>query len=309
VTLMYRLLVIMMCALLTAGCSSLKNSDFLNRTGDALGKIGQRGSVADLDQEIELLFDQPYIDPLTEYLQQYADDPARTTLLGQVRQERESRCAIIARRYNADEITKTGLALYRRGYSFSCSQDVTAYQARLQAMQQAQTPALQPASELKNDEREESSVQLAELKPKTVNTATLSVGDAQAQKTVASARAAASPQLNDCYLLTRIRNFSGALRACRGPAEEGVAGAQASMAQIERALGNHESAYGWARKAAPESAQAANLLGEMYAQGLGVAQDKNAAVKWFRTAAGLGHAGAANALDNLVSATAGANVI
>jgi TPR repeat protein len=47
----------------------------------------------------------------------------------------------------------------------------------------------------------------------------------------------------------------------------------------------------------------------MYAQGLGVAQDKNAAVKWFRTAAGLGHAGAENALDNLVSATASANVI
>jgi len=73
---------IMMCAVLTAGCSSLKNSDFLSRTGDALSKIGQRSSTASLDQEIQPLFDQPYIDPLTEYLQQYADDPARTALLG-----------------------------------------------------------------------------------------------------------------------------------------------------------------------------------------------------------------------------------
>lgn len=308
-TLMYRLLVIMMCALLAAGCSSLKNSDFLNRTGDALSKIGQRGSVADLDQEIEPLFDQPYIDPLTEYLQQYADDPARTTLLGQVRQEREFRCAVIARRYNADEVTKAGLALYRRGYSFSCSQDVAAYQARLEAMQPAPKPARQPAIEPRSDDREKSSVQLAELKRKTENTEALSAGDAQTQQIAVSAKAAAFPQLNDCYLLTRIRNFSGALKACRGPAEDGVAGAQASMAKIERALGNHESAYGWALKAASDSGQAANLLGEMYAQGLGVAQDKNAAVKWFRAAAGLGHAGAENALDNLVSATAGANVI
>jgi len=264
-----------------AGCGNLKTSDFLSRTGGALSKIGQRAPTADLDQKIKPLFDQPFIDPLTEYLQRYADDPARTAQLGQVRQERERRCAAVAGRYNTDGITETGLALYRRGYGFSCPQDVAVYEARLEAMQQAPKPARQPASEPLNDDSD--------------------VRDNEAQKV------AVSGQLNDCYLLTRIRNFSGALKACRGPAEDGAAGAQASMAQIQNALGNHESAFRWAEQAAPESGQAAYLLGEMYAQGLGVAQDKNTAVKWFRTAAGLGHAGAENALDNLVSATAGAN--
>lgn len=278
---MYRLLVIIMSAVLIAGCGNLKTSDFLSRTGDALSKIGQRPPTADLDQEIKPLFDQPYIDPLTEYLQRYADDPARTAHLGQVRGERERRCAAVAGRYNTDEITAPSLALYRRGYGFSCPQDVAAYEARLEAMQQASKPARQPASELLSDDSE--------------------VHDDKAQKV------AVSGQLNDCYLLTRIRNFSGALKACLGPAEAGVAGAQASMAQIQNALGNHESAYRWARQAAPESGQGAYLLGEMYAQGLGVAQDKDAAAEWFRTAIGLGYAGAEIALNNLVSATAGAN--
>lgn len=273
----------MMSAVLIAGCGNLKTSDFLSRTGDALSKIGQRAPAADLDQEIKPLFDQPYIDPLTEYLQRYGADSARTAQLGQVRAERERRCAAVARRYNTSGITETGLASYRRGYSFSCPQDVAAYEARLEAMQPqpAPKPVLQPVSEPPSDDSE--------------------VHDDDTQKV------AVSPQLNDCYLLTRIRNFSDALKACRGPAEDGAAGAQASMAQIQSALGNHESAYRWAWQAAPESGQGAYLLGEMYAQGLGVAQDKDAAAKWFRTAIGLGYVGAENALDNLASATEGAN--
>jgi len=278
---MYRLLVIMMSAVLIAGCGNLKTSDFLSRTGDALSKIGQRDSMAGFDQEIQPLFDQPYIDPLTEYLQRYQNDSSRTAQLGQVRAERERRCAAIARRYNAGEITETVLAQYRRGYSFSCPQDVAAYEARLEAIPQGAKPARQPGSEPLNNDSEER--------------------DDEAQKV------AVSRQLNDCYLLTRIRNFSGALAACRGPAEVGAVGAQASMALIENALGNHESAYRWARKAAPESGQAAYLLGEMYAQGRGVAQDKDSAAKWFKVAAGLGHAEAESALDNLGSAAAEAN--
>lgn len=278
---MYRLLVIMMSAVLIAGCGNLKTSDFLSRTGDALSKIGKRDSAADFDQEIQPLFDQPYIDPLTEYLQRYAGDHARTAQLGQVREERERRCAAIARRYNTGEITQAGLARYRLGYDFSCPQNVAAYEARLEAMPQSPKSTWQPVSESLSDDSE--------------------VSDNEPQKV------AVSGQMNDCYLLTRIRNFSGALKACRGPAEGGVVGAQASMAQIENALGNHESAYRWARQAAPESGQAAYLLGEMYAQGRGVAQDKNMAVKWFKAAAGLGHAEAERALANLDSAPAASN--
>jgi len=296
---MYRLLVIMMSAALVGGCGNLKTSDVLSRTGDALSKIGQRAPAAGIDQEITSLFDQPYIDPLTEYLQRYSDDAARTDQLGQVRAERERRCAAVARRYNAGEITETGLALYRRGYSFSCPQDVAAYEARLETMLQAKKTARQPVSEPLNDDDDLLNGELAEPGRKTAGMQMHSAEEAP--------NVAVSGQLNDCYLLTRIRNFSDALKACRGPADDGVAGAQASMAQIQNALGDYESAYRWALQAGNESGQAAYLLGEMYAQGLGVAQDKSAAAKWFRKSAALGYAQAESALRNLVSASAGAN--
>ncbi len=296
---MYRLPVIMMSVVLIAGCGHLKNSDFLSRTGDALRKIGQTTPTANLDQEIKPLFDQPYIDPLTEYLQRYADDPDRTTQLRQVRQERERRCAAVARRYNADEITETGLALYRRGYNFSCPQNVAAYEARLETLQETSKPLRQPASTPLGDDSDVRNQEVTESDEILKNTEMPSADDAQA--------GTVSRQLNDCYLLTRIRNFSGALEACRGPAEDGITGAQTSMAQIQKALGNHESAYRWARQAAPESGQAAYLLGDIYAQGLGVAQDKSTAAKWFNTAIELGYAEAESALDDLASASSDAN--
>ena len=298
---MYRLLSIILGAVLITGCGSLKTSDFLSRTGDALSKIGQKShTVVGLDHEINPLFEQPYIDPLTEYLQRYAGDPKRAAQLGQVRQERERRCAAVARRYNMDGISETGLALYRRGYSFSCPQDVAAYEARLEALQQASAPARQSGDESLNKAKAVRADEMVGSAPKAKNTESNSANEAE--------KVAKTHQLNNCYLLTQIRNFSGALNACRGPAEAGAAGAQVRMAQIQKALGNHESAYRWARQAAPESAEAANLLGEMYAKGLGVAQDKAEAANWFRTAAGLGHAGAQNTLDNLASDSAGDNV-
>lgn len=296
---MYRLLLIILGAVLVAGCGSLKTSDFLSRTGDALSKIGQKSNAGGLDHEINPLFEQPYIDPLTEYLQRYAGDPRRAAQLGQVRQERERRCAAVARRYNSDGISETGLALYRRGYSFSCPQDVAAYEARLEAVQQASSPARQSAIESANNAKAVRADGMAGSAPKAKNTESNDPSETQ--------KVALSHHLNNCYLLTQIRNFSGALNACRGPAEAGATGAQVKMAQIEKALGNHEAAYRWARQAAPESAEAANLLGEMYANGLGVAQDKAAAANWFRTAAGLGHAGAQSTLDNLASDSAGDN--
>ncbi|MDO6442834.1 tetratricopeptide repeat protein [Marinobacter sp. 2_MG-2023] len=291
---MYRLFVIMMSAVLLGGCGNLKTAEVLSRTGDALVKIGQKTPASGLDQEVRPLFEQPYIDPLTEYLRRHEGDSTKTAQLDQVRQERERRCAAVALRYNKDEISETGLALYRRGYGFSCPQDVAAYEARLEAMQhppksvQKAVSANPGASDLEG-------------------VGSGAHDDATAEPELKAETVTESRELNDCYLLTRIRNFSGALEACRGPAEAGVAGAQASMAQIHSALGHHEQAYQWAIQAATESGQAAYLLGEMYAHGHGVAQDKAAAIKWFKVAAELGQAEAQKALDDLASAAAGTN--
>ena len=277
---MYRSLVIMISAVLIAGCGHLENSDVLSRAGEALGKIGEGPATVHSAQGIEALFAQPYIDPLTEYLHRYENDPAHADQLEEVRKERERRCQDVARRYNTDEITEAGLALYRRGYGFSCPEDVAAYEARLEAMGGGDTESAQQT-------------------PASAQQSVQSAGNAQ--------NAITSSQLNECYLLTRIRNFSAALEACRGPAENGAVGAQANMARIYSALGQHELAHRWARQAAPESRHAAHLLGEMYAQGLGVKQDRSTAVKWFGIAAELGHAGAQDALDKLNPAAEHAN--
>lgn len=296
---MYRLLVVMMSAVLVTGCSSQATSDFLSRTGDALSKIGEKTPTVDHDGELQPLFEQPYIDPLTEYLQNHSGDQSREAQLTEVREERDRRCAEVARRYNTDEITETGLALYRRGYSFSCPQDVAAYEARLEALQ-ADTDTNQPTTDQVAERAAQASKQSVQA-PDEPRSATKAPMTNEAQATTVSR------QLNDCYLLTRIRNFSGALEACRGPADDGVTGAQINMAKIEKALGNHDSAYRWAKRAAPKSGQAAYLLGDMYANGLGVEQDSRTAAKWFTTAVDLGYPEARRALEDLTSVTTDAN--
>lgn len=296
---MYRLLVVMMSAVLVTGCSNQATSDFLSRTGEALSKIGEKTPTVDHDGELQPLFEQPYIDPLTEYLQNHTGDQNREAQLAEVREERDRRCAEVARRYNTDEITETGLALYRRGYSFSCPRDVAAYEARLEALQ-ADTDTNQPTNDQVAERAAQASKQSVQA-PDEPPSATKAPMTNEAQATTVSR------QLNDCYLLTRIRNFSGALEACRGPADDGVTGAQINMAKIEKALGNHDSAYRWAKRAAPKSGQAAYLLGDMYANGLGVEQDRRTAAKWFTTAVDLGYPEARRALEDLTSVTTDAN--
>lgn len=268
-----------------AGCGHLTKSDFLSRTADVFGKAGQETPAGRYGQEVQPLFDQPYIDPLTEYLQQHEGDPERKAQLEHVRVERERRCAVVAHRYNTDEISETGLALYRRGYSFSCPADVAAYKARLDALETSPEPARKPVKSRSALAASETVQSEGDTRP---------AADRQ--------KGTVSRQLNDCYLLTRIRNFSAALDACRGPAEDGVTGAQVNMARIQKALGNHEASYRWAREAAPVSGQAAYLLGDMYANGRGVAQDKDAATQWFNTAIELGYTEARSARDNIAAA-------
>jgi hypothetical protein len=279
---MYRFLVILIVALLLNGCGSLQrekiveaSSELVDKAGRALRSIGQSQAPDDYDSELRPLFAQPYIDPLTRYLQRHRDDEPRASQLLQVRRERDRRCAAVAERYNADPLTAGALARYRAGYSFSCPQDVAAYAGQLKRqMAEAAEPA-EPAAP-KPGQRQPPSV--------------------------------SKQQLNDCYLLTAIRNFSEALKACRAPAEAGDVQAQNNMAQIAYAFRDHAVAYRWARQAAPESADAAYLLGQMYTAGQGVEQSSKKAETWYAKAARQGHAGAKAALGEGSSLNAGTNV-
>ncbi|WP_166267189.1 SEL1-like repeat protein [Marinobacter caseinilyticus] len=98
-----------------------------------------------------------------------------------------------------------------------------------------------------------------------------------------------SKQLNDCYLLTAIRNYSEGLKACREPALQGDTQAQTNMALMTFALKDYANAFRWASEAAPHSGAASHLLGEMYASGRGVKRDSKAAEKWSSLAAERGY--------------------
>ncbi|MEX0605019.1 MAG: tetratricopeptide repeat protein [Marinobacter sp.] len=276
---MYRLFVVLFLALILAGCESLQRERFLEasselwgRAGEAFKGVGQVPADDEFSSELNPLFQQPYIDPLTRYLIRYEGDEPRSDVLAIVRQERDRRCDVIADRYSAKPISQEALNLYRVGYRFSCPQDVNAYAQRLKKLE-----AEASEDEVRTTERE----------------------NAEDEEPVASevSKAPPSKQLSDCYLLTTIRNFSGASKACLQPAEAGDVQAQTNMALIAYSLRDYAKAQQWARRAAPASGGASYLLGQMYSTGNGVEQNKEKAKTWYIEAAEQGHAEAKAALE------------
>ncbi len=264
------------------------SADLLNRTGEALSKIGQKTpsqtgqpETDEKPQQDELasLFDQPYIDPLTEYLQRHDGDPEQADQLAQVRRERDRRCRVIAGQYRDEPLTEAALQRYRAGYSFSCPAQVADYEAALEERQAQAQAASAPEESLSGS---------------TPPSPTPTEASAPAQ---ASPNPEVREQLSECYLLTTIRNFREALQACQVPAEAGHVQAQTNMAVISHALADYPRALRWASEAAPESGEAAFLLAEMYSSGRGVEPDPETANKWYHQAAGQGHPGAIAALQ------------
>lgn len=270
---MYRWTIVLTSLALLGGCGSVQkdafmetSADLLARTGEALSRIGEKTPAqTDLpdprpnpkQDELAALFDQPYIDPLTEYLRRHDDDARPASQLERVRRERDRRCRVIAENFEKDPKTRAQLARYRAGYSFSCPDQVASYQEALLA-----------DLEKKSNEPQD--------RPDSPD----------------SPDPILNNQVSDCYLLTAIRNFSEALRACSGPAEAGDVQAQTNMALIFYALADYRNAYQWASEAAPASGEAAFLLANMYTNGQGVGPDPDQAEKWYHQAAGQGHAGA-----------------
>lgn len=280
---MYLRFVILMVALTLTGCGSLQKNSLaetsdalLERATQAMLRIGLRQG-PDYRAELAELFGQPYIDPLTRYLEDHADDNSRQPVLVEVRRERELRCQAVAKRYLGDPISAGALARYKGGYSFSCPDGVQAYAARLERLEAEETARAERAA------REAEAARVEEPQAEPAN--------------VFSER-----QLNDCYVLTEIRNLNKALKACQGPAEAGDVQSQTNMAHISHVFQDHAQAYQWAREAAPKSDEAAYLLGKLYEAGLGVAQNPERAAFWYGKAAERGHSGARTALDQRTAA-------
>ncbi|AFJ02736.1 Sel1 domain protein repeat-containing protein [Methylophaga frappieri] len=227
----------------------------------------ERDAFSDLKdaQTVRDLFAQDYIDPLTQYLKTHADQTNLSASIKLVKAERDRRCQVIAKEYDNRPVTAESVARYQSGYQFSCPAEVSAYAARLEPTDQDSTVA---------NESESLSSE---------NNATTS--------------STPSAELEKCYLLTSIKNYSAAIKTCEPLAAAGDTAAQYQMAKILNALYRYDEAISWAEKAAPASADSSFLLATLYARGQGTSQDLNKANYWYQKAAESGHPEAIKLLE------------
>lgn len=244
---------------------SKASSDVLTRTGNVIRTIVTQPEEEPYGPERQALFDQPYIDPLTDYLKEHGDETDRESILRQIEDERDLRCQVIAADYAGKPAIEQTLARYRAGYNYSCPAEVEAFAKRVNQNQQKDLPATIAVT----DDNEEGP------EPEKVR----------------------GQSLSDCYLLTTIRNYSAAREACREFAENGDPRSQANMAVIAHAFEDYASALEWAQQAAAVSGKASYLLGQMYDSGRGVEQNEEQAVYWYDKAANQGHKDARIALE------------
>lgn len=244
---------------------SKASSDVLTRTGNVIRTIVIQPEEEPYEPQRQALFDQPYIDPLTDYLKEHGDETDRESILRQIKDERDRRCQVIAADYAGKPATDQTLARYRAGYKYSCPAEVEAFAERVNQNQQKDLPA---TIALTDDDEEGP-------EPEKVH----------------------GQSLSDCYLLTTIRNYSAAREACREFAENGDPRSQANMAVIAHAFEDYASALEWAQQAAAVSGKASYLLGQMYDSGRGVEHNQEQAVYWYDKAANQGHKDARIALE------------
>ncbi|PCC97453.1 tetratricopeptide repeat protein [Halopseudomonas pelagia] len=234
------------------------------RLADFAGSLVGSKDQALLQQEIDALFAQPYIDPLTLYIEEHSADDRRAKQLALVAQERDNRCAAIAQTYAGRDATRDNLQRMQRGYLMSCPEDVQDFAARVKQTKPTErpTPSTASAPEAPTPEIEISA---------------------------AVEEAVSRRQNSNCYLLFTIKNYTQALSACRPIAESGDAKAQQHMASLERARGDFPAAFAWAgRSAGQQHAPGQLILGQLYQAGQGTAENKTKALQLMRQAADQG---------------------
>jgi len=266
---MYRPLICLM-TLFFAGCGIIDSEQLF------------RKSVDPLQAERQALFDQPYIDPLTNYLIEHQGDPERASILPEIRQQRDLRCQAVAEEYAEEPAIRAVLERYNLGYGYSCPEQVAEFAKRVNQQRARQKAVPEP---------------VAQPRPPEQTTPGETVTPTETEVTSVDEPQIADQLLSDCYLLTSIRNYSTARKACREPADQGDLRSQVNMARIAFVLEDYNDALRWARKAAPASGEAALLLGYMYARGKGVGQNMDQAVHWFNESAKLGNKDAQAAID------------
>lgn len=280
------------------GCGVVpERTGTLAATGDYVGervtgfldRLNSRERVR--EQEVERLFNQPLIDPLTAYLESKPNDLRYVPHRQRVARERDRRCENIGQRYARRPATQQNLDQLRSLYTRSCPLQVAQFEERLRNTPDvelvAQTreaepqpaappreprPAPEPAAPIPAPEPAAPPPELATVQAEPAR----NVDDAQAK---------------DCYLLFAIRNFQQAHRACIAAARNGDAKAQHHMASMARSSGELEAAFHWAGQSAEQNhAPGQLLLAGLYRNGEGTEANAEAAARLLRAAAEQGMA-------------------
>lgn len=234
------------------------------RLADFAGSLVGSKDQALLQEEIDTLFAQPYIDPLTLYIEEHSGDDRRAKQLALVAQERDQRCGVIAQTYAGRDATRDNLQRMQRGYLMSCPEDVQDFAARVKKASPVKRPAESTAT-------------------------TTEAPTPEAEISTAVDEAVSRRQNSNCYLLFTIKNYTQALGACRPIAESGDAKAQQHMASLERTRGDFPAAFAWAeRSAAQQHAPGQLILGQLHQAGQGTAENKAKALQLMRQAADQG---------------------
>ena len=280
-----RIMLVAAAAVTLPGCAAIRDNEpwarssaFFTQSGELIAAqtrrlahfVGGRNESKDdalLQAELDQLFAQPYIDPLTLYLEEHSADDRRARQLPLVAQKRDERCAAIAQIYAGREASQANLLRMQRGYLMSCPEDVRDFAARVQQSSAAQTAAASDAPQ----------------------TATGPAPEPAADPDKALEEALARRRNSNCYLLFTIKNYTQAYEACGPIAASEDARAQHHMASLERTRGNYGPAFSWAERSASQHYPPGQLiLGELYQAGQGTRQDQAKGLELMQQAADSG---------------------
>lgn len=289
---MYR--IVFFFSLLTAflsGCTGYQREQAVTAGAKA---VSANIKTSALQQEVDALLAQPYIDPITRYLQRYEHEASHSSYLQILAEEQQRRCQAVAKRYQQQPKTPDVLKAYRAGYRFSCPEEVEHFSRQILQTQFSDcylltdlrnfSDALAPCEEaaLAGDPR-------GQLNMALISKAQRNYEEARHwAQTAAQAFPEADLLLGELHAdgLGGAKNLTVAKQHFTLAAEQGVVLAQIALGLLYLYEGDevHDPllAKSWLLRAARQgSARAQYYLGEMCEKGLAGSKDLYEALVWF----------------------------
>ncbi|RLA44868.1 MAG: hypothetical protein DRR06_08655 [Gammaproteobacteria bacterium] len=235
-------------------------------------------------REVQSLFDQQRIDPLTRYLEKHANNPAQADHLARVRTERDRRCDEIAGRYATKSANEANLNKLKRGYAYSCSPVVEEFATRVaEAQPRIGTKAA------------ENCYLLFSIK---------NYREAQAACEPPAQQGDARSQYNLGVVSSTVNDPDAALKWTKLAVAQGLPEAQLHLGRMyqkgQDVSRDDREALRWFRQAGEQGlAEAQYHAGLNYYRGEGTERDYDKARQWFARAAQQGYAAAQTQLGKM----------